>query len=40
VDGEFTTVEHGAEATLYFAAFNSNAKTNQSPIVSHGWFME
>jgi 3-hydroxybutyrate dehydrogenase len=39
VDGEFTTVEDVAEAAL-FAAFNSNALTGQSLVVSHGWFME
>jgi 3-hydroxybutyrate dehydrogenase len=40
VDGEFTTVEDVAEATLFLAAFGSNALTGQSIIVSHGWFME
>ena len=40
VDGKFTTVEDVAEAALFFAAFNSNALTGQSLIVSHGWFME
>jgi 3-hydroxybutyrate dehydrogenase len=40
VDGEFTTVEDVAEVALFFAAFNSNALTGQSLIVSHGWFME
>jgi 3-hydroxybutyrate dehydrogenase len=40
VDGEFTTVQDVAEATLFFAAFPSNALTGQSLIVSHGWFME
>jgi len=40
VDGEFTTVEDVAEATLFCAAFPSNAMTGQSFIVSHGWFME
>jgi 3-hydroxybutyrate dehydrogenase len=40
VDGEFTTVSDVAEATLFFAAFPSNALTGQSLIVSHGWFME
>ena len=40
VDGEFTTVEDVAEATLFFAAFPTNALTGQSLIVSHGWFME
>jgi 3-hydroxybutyrate dehydrogenase len=40
VDGEFTTVEDVAQATLFFAAFPTNALTGQSLIVSHGWFME
>jgi 3-hydroxybutyrate dehydrogenase len=40
VDGEFTTVEDVAEAALFFAAFESNALTGQSLIVSHGWFMQ
>jgi len=40
VDGEFTTVQDVAEATLFFAAFPTNALTGQSLIVSHGWFME
>jgi 3-hydroxybutyrate dehydrogenase len=40
VDHKFTTVEDVAEATLFFASFNSNARTGQSIIVSHGWFME
>jgi 3-hydroxybutyrate dehydrogenase len=40
VDGEFTTVEDVAEATLFCAAFPSSAMTGQSIIVSHGWFMQ
>jgi 3-hydroxybutyrate dehydrogenase len=40
VDGEFTTVEDVAEATLFCATFPSNAMTGQSFIVSHGWFMQ
>jgi len=40
VDGEFTSVEDVAEATLFVASFPSNALTGQSLIVSHGWFME
>jgi 3-hydroxybutyrate dehydrogenase len=40
VDHEFTTVDDVAEAALFLAAFNSNALTGQSIIVSHGWFME
>jgi 3-hydroxybutyrate dehydrogenase len=39
-DGEFTTVEDVAQATLFFAAFPTNALTGQSLVVSHGWFME
>jgi len=40
VDGLFTTVEDVAEATLFFAAFPTNALTGQSMVVSHGWFMQ
>jgi 3-hydroxybutyrate dehydrogenase len=40
VDGEFTTAEDIAEATLFCAAFPSNAMTGQSFVVSHGWFMQ
>jgi 3-hydroxybutyrate dehydrogenase len=40
VDGEFTTVEDVAQASLFFAAFPNNALTGQSLVVSHGWFME
>jgi 3-hydroxybutyrate dehydrogenase len=40
VDGEFTTVEDVVEATLFCAAFLSNAMTGQSFIVSHGWCMQ
>lgn len=40
VDGEFTTVRDVAEAALFFAAFESNALTGQSLIVSHGWSMQ
>jgi 3-hydroxybutyrate dehydrogenase len=40
VDGEFTTIEDVAEATLFFASFESNALTGQSMVVSHGWFMQ
>ena len=39
VDGEFTTVEDIAEVALFFAAFQTNALTGQSLVVSHGWFM-
>jgi len=40
VDGEFTTVKDVADAALFFAAFESNALTGQSLVVSHGWFMQ
>jgi len=40
VDGEFTTVEDVAEVAVLFAAFESNALTGQSLVVSHGWFMQ
>ncbi len=40
VDREFTTLEDVAEATLFCAAFPSNALTGQSIIVSHGWCMQ
>ena len=40
VDGEFTTVQDVADAALFFAAFETNALTGQSLVVSHGWFMQ
>jgi len=40
VDHQFTTVADVAETALFLAAFESNALTGQSIIVSHGWFME
>ncbi|MCU0983488.1 MAG: 3-hydroxybutyrate dehydrogenase [Acetobacteraceae bacterium] len=40
VDGEFTTVEDVAACAVFFAAFDTNALTGQSIIVSHGWSME
>lgn len=40
VDGQFTTTEDVAQTALFFAAFESNALTGQSLVVSHGWFME
>jgi 3-hydroxybutyrate dehydrogenase len=40
VDGEFTTVEDVAQVALFFAAFETNALTGQSLVVSHGWFMQ
>ena len=40
VDGLFTTVQEVAETALFFAAFETNALTGQSMVVSHGWFMQ
>jgi 3-hydroxybutyrate dehydrogenase len=40
VDGQFTTVQDIAEATLFCAAFPTNAFTGQSMVVSHGWFIQ
>ncbi|MCW8450085.1 3-hydroxybutyrate dehydrogenase [Legionella quinlivanii] len=40
VDGEFTTVDDVANTALFLAAFETNALTGQSIVVSHGWFME
>ncbi len=40
VDGEFTTVDDVAEVALFFAAFQTNALTGQSLVVSHGWYMQ
>jgi len=40
VDGIFTTVQDVAEVALFFAAFETNALTGQSLVVSHGWFMQ
>ena len=40
VDGEFTTVQDVAQAALFLAAFESNALTGQSLVVSHGWYMQ
>jgi 3-hydroxybutyrate dehydrogenase len=40
VDGAFTTVEDVAEAALFLAGFGSAALTGQSPVISHGWFMQ
>lgn len=39
VDKEFTTVEDVAEVALFLAAFETNALTGQSIVVSHGWHM-
>jgi 3-hydroxybutyrate dehydrogenase len=40
VDGEFTTTDDVAQAVLFLAAFESNALTGQSLVVSHGWHMQ
>lgn len=40
VDGEFTTVDDVANIALTLAAFETNALTGQSIVVSHGWFMQ
>ncbi|WP_394000839.1 3-hydroxybutyrate dehydrogenase [Luteimonas sp. WGS1318] len=40
VDGEFTTVDDVASVALMLAAFETNALTGQSLVVSHGWFMQ
>ena len=40
VDGNFTTVEEVAQATLFFASFEGLALTGQSIVVSHGWCMK
>jgi 3-hydroxybutyrate dehydrogenase len=40
VDGEFTTIEDVAQVALFLAAFDTNALTGQSLVVSHGWFMQ
>ncbi|MBW8822727.1 MAG: 3-hydroxybutyrate dehydrogenase [Xanthomonadales bacterium] len=39
VDGEFTTVDDVANLALFLAAFETNALTGQSIVVSHGWTM-
>ena len=40
IDGEFTTIDDVAQVALLFAAFDTNALSGQSLIVSHGWFMQ
>lgn len=40
VDGEFTTLDDVANVALTLAAFETNALTGQSLVVSHGWFMQ
>ena len=39
-DWQFTTSKDVADATLFFASFESSALTGQSLIVSHGWSMQ
>ena len=39
VDKEFTTVADVAEVALMLGAFETNALTGQSIVVSHGWHM-
>jgi 3-hydroxybutyrate dehydrogenase len=39
VDKQFTTVDDVAEVALTLAAFDTNALTGQSIVVSHGWHM-
>ena len=40
VDGQFTTLDDVANVALALAAFETNALTGQSIVVSHGWFMQ
>jgi 3-hydroxybutyrate dehydrogenase len=40
VDGEFTTLDDVANVAVFLAAFETNALTGQSVVVSHGWHME
>jgi 3-hydroxybutyrate dehydrogenase len=40
IDGEFTTLDDVAQTALFLAAFESNALSGQSIVVSHGWFMQ
>ncbi len=39
VDHEFTTLKDVADVALFLAAFETNALTGQSIVVSHGWHM-
>lgn len=39
-DGEFTTIEEVADASLFFASRPTCACSGQSLIISHGWHME
>lgn len=40
VDTQFTTVDDVANVALFLAAFETNALTGQSIVVSHGWYMQ
>jgi 3-hydroxybutyrate dehydrogenase len=40
VDGEFTTLADVADLAVFLAAFETNALTGQSIVVSHGWYMQ
>jgi 3-hydroxybutyrate dehydrogenase len=40
VDGEFTTLADVANLAVFLAAFETNALTGQSIVVSHGWYMQ
>jgi len=35
-----TALEGAIRSALFLAAFESNALTGQSLVVSHGWFMQ
>lgn len=39
VNGKFTTMQGVAEVALLFAGFESNVLTDQSLVMSRGWFM-
>jgi 3-hydroxybutyrate dehydrogenase len=39
VDHEFTTLKDVADVALFLAAFETNALTGQSIVVSHGWHL-
>ena len=40
VDATFTTVDDVANVALFLAAFETNALSGQSLMVSHGWHMQ
>lgn len=39
VDHEFTTLDDVADLALFLAAFDTNALTGQSIVISDGWHM-